>query len=151
MLTYEENCTLFDIVEQFHTAVRSHYCGLAESVTNRRSKMLLQYLCDQQTRAVEAWHRYRHEAPAQVGSRWYQYVANEPQLWSGPVDTSADPDIDELVRLALTYSDRLQAFFGKLAEQASDEDAGEVYRGLVVKEQSEREKLLLTADELKHL
>ncbi|MBD3242279.1 MAG: hypothetical protein GF331_16925 [Chitinivibrionales bacterium] len=151
MLTYEENRTLFDILEHFHKAVRDQYCRLAAKATDRRSQMLLEYLCDQQSRAVEAWQRYRREAPRQVGSRWYQYVPNEPKLRVEPVPEDRELAIDEVASLALTYSDRLQAFFGKLAEKASDEDAGEVYRGLLEQERSERDKLLLTADELKKL
>lgn len=139
---------MLDQVREFHGQLVEYYDGLSDKAALQRVKMLLDYMGSHEKNLQASLSAYEEGAPRVVLDSWVDCRYCEEVLATCE-QTPVTPElsVDDVTKVAVDVDQCLIRFYGAVVENAESHMVREVFRNLIVMEESEMRKLALSAQQ----
>lgn len=152
-MRYEQTRTILQhLAPDYHRAVSRYYQALADGVVSPRVRLMLDYLIDHEQHRALALGEFCQGASAHVLDYWFRGLeANFPHPRSDLLGDPARTDLDELVKVAVTYKRILIDYFDHLLGHCREIEPQMLFQALKVQEEMAMKRMVRHAQGLADL
>lgn len=148
-MRFEQTGQVMHYVERFHADVAAAYAELAEKTTDRRCRMLLEYMSEREREAAESVHQFWHGSTDRALKEWDPFTIDDSGIRKRLADgLRPDADADELLGLGLEVAAWLEGLFIRLEAKSGTTKQKDMFASLRRRTDQEKHKLARNANML---
>jgi hypothetical protein len=122
---------------RFHREVADYYRQLQDSASQKRVKMLLDYMGGREEKIAEALADFVDETPKAILDTWFQFADDQRVMRFPHESLKPDMQVDDVMRVAADVRQHVLNAFRDMAGSAETDEVRAVFASLI--EQSEEE------------
>ena len=147
-MRFKQIRNILDQVREFHGQLVEYYDGLSDEAAQMRVKMLLDYLSSHEKNLQASLAVYEEGAPQVLLDTWVDCRHCEEMIATCE-QTPITPELslDGVTEMAMDVDQCLINFYRAVVENAESQMVREVFRNLIVMEEGELRKLVLSAQQ----
>lgn len=145
-MAYDQVQTVLNHVAEFHDRIGEVYKGLSARVTSERTRLMLNSMKENEAERAAAVKEFIQGAPAHVMETWVTTATDSEVLARRRVSNLDDSaTLDDLIELAMKFSDELSTLYCELACRGEPEEVRELFKNFLDEEQQEERQLVVDA------
>ena len=140
---------LKDLVPSYHLKVREYFQQFGEGEVSPRVRMMLDYLIDHEEMRARALADFCETASPKVLEHWLKGLEVEfPQMVDNLLDDGCRYDLDQLIKVTVTYKQALIDYYQYAYEHAADKQVSALFEQLKSQEDKAMKRLIRHAQGL---
>lgn len=152
-MRYEQTRTILQhLAPDYHRAISHYYQEMADGEVSPRVRLMLDYLIDHEQHRALALGEFCQGAPVHVLDYWFKGLeVNFPLPRADLLGDLARTDLDELVRIAVTYKRTLIDYFAHLLGHCREIEPQMLFQALKAQEEKAMKRMVRHAQGLADL
>lgn len=152
-MRFEQTRTILQkLAPGYHLKVRDYFRQFGEGEVSPRVRMMLDYLIDHEEQRARALSEFCETAPKKLLEHWLKGLEVEfPQLVDNLLDDGCRYDLNELIRVAVTYKQALIDYYQYAFEHSADAKTSSMFEQLKDQEEKAMKRLIRHAQGLADL
>lgn len=140
------------LAPSYHLKVREYFQQFSEGEVSPRVRMMLDYLMDHEELRARALAEFCETVPKQVLEHWLKGLEVEfPKMVDNLLDDGCRYDLNELIRVVVTYKQALIDYYQYAFEHAADPKTSAMFEQLKNQEDKAMKRLIRHAQGLADL
>ncbi len=152
-MRFEQTRTILQkLAPGYHLKVRDYFQQFGEGEISPRVRMMLDYLIEHEELRAQALADFCAAAPQKLLELWLKGLEVEfPQLVDNMLDDGCRYDLNELIRVAVTYKQALIDYYQYAVEHSADAKTSAMFEQLKNQEDQALKRLIRHAQGLADL
>jgi hypothetical protein len=152
-MRFEQTRTILQrLAPGYHRTVSGYYQSMAEGDVSPRVRLMLDYLIDHELHRALALGEFCHDASPHLLDHWFKGVEiNLPEPDPHILTDAARTDLDQLIKAAVSYKNRLIGYFAYLLDHCSEKETVLLFHTLKTQEEKAMKRMIRHAQGLADL
>ena len=148
-MRFDQTGEVMHYIERFHAEIAGAYAELAGSVTDRRARMLLEYMSSREQEAADSVHKFWHGSADRSLKEWDPFTIDDSAIRQRlrdelrPAATS-----DELLELGIGVGSWFEELFRTLEAKSGTPEQKALFANMRERTDREKHKLARNANML---
>ena len=140
------------LVPDYHRRVSDYYQTMADGEVSPRVRLMLDYLIDHELHRALALGEYCSDTSHHILEHWFKGVEiSFPEARQEILSEEARTDLDQLVKSAVIYKEKLIFYFGHLLEHCTEQELFNLFQTLKTQEEKAMKRMIRHAQGLADL
>lgn len=148
-MRFDQTGEVLHYIERFHAEIARSYAELAGSITDRRARMLLEYMSSREQEAADSVHKFAHGSSDRTLKEWDPFTIDDSPVRKRIKETlQPSASADDLVGLGMDVSSWFEELFRTLEAKSGTPEQRALFANMRDRTDREKHKLARNANML---
>jgi|GEM_PF-2418780 len=148
-MRFDQTGDVLHYVERFHAEIAGSYANLAASVTDRRARMLLEYMSSREQEAADSVHKFSHGSSDRTLKEWDPFTIDDGAIRMRiQEELKPSASADDLLGLGVEVACWFEELFRALEAKSGTPDQKTLFASMRERTDREKHKLARNANML---